>query len=384
VSTINTDEVFIRRAIELAMRGRGFVEPNPMVGCVLVKDGRVIGEGYHEKVGEAHAEPNALANCTEDPHGSTAYVTLEPCCHVNKRTPPCSPRLIEAGIARAVIGAIDPNPEVNGNGIAMLRAAGIDVTTGALERECNQLLAPFIAMTRYKRPYVTMKWAETADGKIAGPGGRRMRISGEKSNKVVHELRGRCDAILVGINTVLADDPTLTARDVVFSRLHTRFVLDSRLRIPMDCELVKSAGDMNVTIYFDAEAIGRNAEKMKALLKAGVRLVARHAGIHGRLRLPEILAHIAGNDVTHLLVEPGPTLAEGFFEANAVDRLWVIRSKDKLDDPTAPAVARVPDDFIPTGEIELAGDVLTEYLNPASPVFFAAEASADFRMATAV
>src|SRR4051812_44360191 len=165
------DQDFMRLAIRLAMNGRGAVEPNPMVGCVIVKDGRVIGEGYHERFGGPHAEPNALASCTESPAGATAYVTLEPCCHTNKKTPPGTPRLIEAKLARVVIGCLDPNPDVDGKGVAMLRAAGIDVDAPALEAEAKQLIAPFLARTRYHWPYVTLKWAQSADGKIAGPGG---------------------------------------------------------------------------------------------------------------------------------------------------------------------------------------------------------------------
>src|SRR5829696_3035988 len=156
------DEQFLRRALRLAMNGRGRVEPNPMVGCVIVKNGQVIGEGYHSQFGGPHAEPTALANCTESPAGATAYVTLEPCCHTNKKTPPCAPRLIEAKIARVVIGCLDPNPNVNGQGVAMLRNAGVQVDGPILEGPAKQLIAPFIALTVHRRPYVTLKWAQTA------------------------------------------------------------------------------------------------------------------------------------------------------------------------------------------------------------------------------
>src|SRR3954471_4712009 len=151
--TADSDIQMMRRAVRLAMNGRGLVEPNPMVGCVLVKDGRVIGEGYHAKFGGPHAEPTALANCTESPEGATAYVTLEPCCHTNKKTPPCAPRLIEAKVKRVVIGCLDPKPEVNGKGLAQLRAAGIQVDGPALENEAKQLIAPFLARTNHRRPY---------------------------------------------------------------------------------------------------------------------------------------------------------------------------------------------------------------------------------------
>src|SRR5262245_46448614 len=196
------------------MKGRGRVEPNPMVGCVIVKDGRVIGEAYHGRFGGPHAEPGALAACTENCRGATAYVTLEPCCHTNKKTTPCAPKLIEAGIARVVMGCTDPNPNVDGRGVNMLRAAGIDVVGPILERETKQLNAAFFKGTLFARPYVTLKWAESSDGKVAGAGGKRSQISNDRAMKVVHEMRARSDTILVGINTVLADDPQLTVRNV--------------------------------------------------------------------------------------------------------------------------------------------------------------------------
>src|SRR5256714_3438527 len=154
------DQQFMHRAIRLAMNGRGRVEPNPMVGCVIVKAGKIIGEGIHEHFGGPHAEPNALASCTESPQGASVYVTLEPCCHTNKKTPPCTPRLIEAKLARVVIGCLDPNPEVNGNGVRMLREAGIQVDGSVLEAEAKQLIAPFPARGNHNRPDVTLKWAE--------------------------------------------------------------------------------------------------------------------------------------------------------------------------------------------------------------------------------
>src|SRR4051794_4012540 len=185
--TPTQDEQHLRRAIRLAMNGRGRVEPNPMVGCVIVaRDGRVIGEGYHQQFGGPHAEPNALASCTESPQGATAYVTLEPCCHTNKKTPPCTPRLIGAKISRVVLGCLDPNPDVNGNGVRLLREAGVEVDGPLLEGEAKQLIAPFLARVNYKRPYVTLKWAESANGMVAGRMGRPVRITNSTSDRVVH------------------------------------------------------------------------------------------------------------------------------------------------------------------------------------------------------
>jgi diaminohydroxyphosphoribosylaminopyrimidine deaminase / 5-amino-6-(5-phosphoribosylamino)uracil reductase len=372
------DEQFMRRAIRLAMNGRGRVEPNPMVGCVIVKDRRVIGEGYHQQFGGPHAEPNALASCTESPAGATAYVTLEPCCHLNKKTPPCAPRVIEAGIARVVIGCLDPNPDVDGKGVAMLREAGVQVDGPVLEGEAKQLIAPFIARTRLGRPYVTLKWAQTADGKVAGPGGARMQISNERSMRLVHELRARSDAIMVGIRTVLIDDPMLTARDVEGARPLMRVVIDPVLHTPPNSRLLATAKEGPVLILnvvdrcFHVEAM--------TLMDAGAELVRIETEPGSlRLKIPAILAELGRRGVTHLMVEAGPRLGKSFLTAHAADRIWVFRSPTALDDAEAPNAWQVR--YPPAGSIDLDGDTLTEYFNPRSDVFFANTPSADFVLA---
>jgi diaminohydroxyphosphoribosylaminopyrimidine deaminase/5-amino-6-(5-phosphoribosylamino)uracil reductase len=374
------DLQMMRRAFALAMRGRGRVEPNPMVGCVLVNDGRVIAEGFHAQFGGPHAEAAALNACTESPRGATAYVTLEPCCHTNKKTPPCAPRLIEAGIARVVVGSVDPNPEVNGKSLDQLRAAGITVDHGALEESAKQLIAPFVGRVVYDRPYVTLKWAETADGKVAGPDGGRMQISNAASNRIVHELRARSDAVLVGINTVLADDPLLTARDVDAPRPLIRAVLDARLRMPMSSKLVRTARQQRVFVHFDRYLADAERKKMHALREVGVEpfmVNSTHAG----LRLDEVLNNLAGFGVTHVLVECGPTLATSFLEQlELTDRVWLIRSPMQAAADALPGVG-VPASFVKTGQINLDGDRLTEFLNPNSPLFFAPDPSADFLLA---
>jgi diaminohydroxyphosphoribosylaminopyrimidine deaminase/5-amino-6-(5-phosphoribosylamino)uracil reductase len=381
----SSDAPFMRRAIALAMKGRGGVEPNPMVGCVIVKDGRVIGEGFHETFGGPHAEPNALAACAESPAGATAYVTLEPCCHTNKKTPPCVPKLIEARIGRVVIGCIDPNPDVAGNGIAQLGSAGMDVSTGVLERESRQLIAPFFATITHHRPYVTLKWAQTADGKIAGPGGRRLQISNDASTRAVHELRSRVDAILVGINTVLADDPLLTVRGIgarQANRMPVRMVLDGDLRIPLDSRLVRTAREVPLEVWCHTARL--RSDRADELRSLGVEIDELDAWPDPRasrlLSLGELLLVVSGPELptSHLLAEPGATLASNFFLRNLADRLWLFRSRNRVDDPGAPSAAEIPMDWIKTAEIDLAGDVLSEYLNPRSPVFFTAEPSADF------
>jgi diaminohydroxyphosphoribosylaminopyrimidine deaminase / 5-amino-6-(5-phosphoribosylamino)uracil reductase len=377
--TREIDEHYLRQAIALAKTGRGITEPNPSVACILVRDGRIIGQGRTQGPGKNHAEPEALANCTEDPRGATAYVTLEPCCHTNKRTPPCCPRLIGAGISRVVLGAIDPTPEVNGNGIKVLRAAGIDVTTGVLEKECNQLLAPFIATTRFKRPYVTLKWAQTADGKIAGPNGSRLQITDREANRIIHQLRARSDAILIGANTALNDNPLLTARNIDDSRLSRRIVLDSRLRLREDSALVRTAGEAAVDVYTTTEGYrSADPKKIKSFLTAGVRLITRDADAMGFIPLLDVLHHCAGEQVTHLLVEPGPTLASVFLAQNLADRVWIFRSPKTVNDPTAPSAVELPSDYIRTAQTALGPDSLTEYLNPRSDVYFAPEISTDY------
>jgi diaminohydroxyphosphoribosylaminopyrimidine deaminase/5-amino-6-(5-phosphoribosylamino)uracil reductase len=376
-STPEIDEQFMRRAIRLAMNGRGRVEPNPMVGCVIVKERRVIGEGFHERYGGPHAEPNALGSCSESPEGGTAYVTLEPCCHLNKQTPPCVPRLIEAKVGRVVVGCVDPNPAVDGNGARQLRQAGIVVDGPVLEAECRQLIAPFIAGIAHHRPYVTLKWAQTADGKIAGPGGRRMQIGNQRSSRTVHALRSRSEVIIVGINTVLTDDPLLTARDspAGANSQSLRVVLDSSLRISPTARLFAPGESSTSALVY--HGVGGMADRIRELAMAGIPLRALPLSNDGRLSLPALLEDLYDEPTTHVLVESGPTLAAGFINDNLADRIWVFRSPKVVNDASAPSAVEIPSHYIETGRVELDGDVLTEYLNPRSPVFFAPEPSAD-------
>jgi diaminohydroxyphosphoribosylaminopyrimidine deaminase/5-amino-6-(5-phosphoribosylamino)uracil reductase len=362
------------------MNGRGRVEPNPMVGCVIVKDDRVIGEGFHAEFGGPHAEPVALANCSESPAGATAFVTLEPCCHTNKKTPPCVPKLIEAKIGRVVVGSLDPNPAVNGNGIAMLRDAGIvvDCASEEIEAEARQLIAPFIARTTHHRPYITLKWAQTAVGKISGPCGARMQISNPAATHAVHQLRSRSDAILVGVNTVLSDDPMLTARDVERSRLQTRIILDSTLRTPIESNVARTANELPVELYFTRDGfISAGPERIKQLMERGINLIASDADDNGRISIPKLLMRESFQEMTHLLVEPGPTLARSLFDAGAADRVWIIRSSREVNAPDAINAPKLPSRYMKSGEVNLDGDVITEYLDRESDVFFSANSSAD-------
>ncbi|HEV8603841.1 MAG TPA: bifunctional diaminohydroxyphosphoribosylaminopyrimidine deaminase/5-amino-6-(5-phosphoribosylamino)uracil reductase RibD [Tepidisphaeraceae bacterium] len=375
--TKKVDEGFMRRAMELAARGRGSVEPNPMVGCVIVREGRVIGEGFHKKFGEAHAEREALGACVESPRGAIVYVNLEPCCHtsVGKKTPPCVPALVEAGVGRVVVGCLDPNPEVSGRGVAALVEAGIEVEVGVLEGEAKQLNAAFFARVVHGRPYVTLKWAQSADGKVAGARGVRKQISNETAMRVVHELRARSDAILVGIGTVLADDPVLTARGMEKRRPLIRGVMDSGLRIPLESKLVKTAGEGKVIVYCAAQEgkISRNVP----LIERGVEVVAVARGRMGRPGPTLVLADLAKRGVTHLLVDAGPTLGQSLIDQGLADRVWVIRSPMVVGEKDAPDAPVAP--FAEVGSVDLRGDRLVEMLNPFSDVFFAEAESADLK-----
>ena len=241
-TNMNHDTYYMQLALELAKKGCGYVSPNPMVGAVIVKNEKIIGSGYHERYGEAHAERNALAACFESPKGATMYVTLEPCCHHGKQ-PPCVDAIIEAGISHVVVGCGDPNPLVGGKGIEVLRNHGILVTEHVMEEECRKLNNIFFHFIQTKRPYVVMKYAMTLDGKIATYTGASQWITGEEARAHVHEQRHRCRAILVGIGTVLADDPLLTCR-MEGGRNPIRIICDTNLRTPLDSQVVQTAKEV--------------------------------------------------------------------------------------------------------------------------------------------
>jgi diaminohydroxyphosphoribosylaminopyrimidine deaminase/5-amino-6-(5-phosphoribosylamino)uracil reductase len=366
----------MRRALRLAMQGRGLVEPNPMVGCVVATaDGRVVGEGYHRVFGAPHAEPDALAHCSESPVGATVYVTLEPCCHTNKKTPPCVPALLAAKPARVVAACVDPDPNVAGEGIQQLRAAGIRVDVGVLEAEARQLNAAFFAKVLHRRAYVTLKWAQSADRRVAGPHGQQVWISNDLSRRTVHELRARCDAILVGINTVTTDDPLLTARGVEHARPLLRIVLDSDLRLPLGSRLVRTSEEAPVLVLCSEDALKSRPAAAASLAAHGVQIAPLPLVQPGRLSLSALLEELGTRPISHLLVEPGPTLAAGFMEQGAADRVWVFHSPKPIVNDTAPLAARVT--YPATTQTDLDGDRLTEYLNPDSAVFFALTPSAD-------
>ena len=315
------DARWMRRAIELARTAAGWTNPNPLVGAVVVRDGRIIGEGCHERYGEAPAERNALADCAargEDPRGATLYVTLEPCCHTGKQ-PPCTEAVIASGVARVVVGSRDPNPLVAGKGNALLREAGIHVDEDVLRAECDVLNPFFFHYIQKKRPYVVAKWAMTLDGKIAAHTGDARWVSGEESRANVHDLRHRLAAIMVGSGTALADDPSLTARRDVPSNQPLRVIVDGSLRISPESQLVRTAREVAVLV---ATAQPADDERAARLRELGVEVVSV-PGADGGVDLAGLMDELGARGVDSLLVEGGGGLHEAMFRAGLVDEVVV-------------------------------------------------------------
>ena len=309
------------QALELASRGEGFVEPNPMVGCVLEKDGQLIGEGWHEQFGGPHAEVMALKmalnSSTTETSGATAYVTLKPCSHQGK-TPPCCQALIDANIARVVVAHPDPNPQVGGNGIRRLQENGVQVEVGLLQDQAARILAPYLKRIQTGIPWIIGKWAMTLDGKIATSTGDSKWISNEKSRAIGHRLRGRVDAILVGSGTALADDPLLTARPAG-PRLATRIVMDSQASLPTDSKFCQSAIEFPTLV-----AVGPNAnpEKVAHLREAGCEVWCG-ASDNPNDRLIELLRELPKREMTNVLIEGGSRLLGSLNDLNQIDEVHV-------------------------------------------------------------
>jgi diaminohydroxyphosphoribosylaminopyrimidine deaminase / 5-amino-6-(5-phosphoribosylamino)uracil reductase len=306
-------------ALALAARGLGSVEPNPPVGAVIVDDDlQLLGEGWHQRYGGPHAEVFALEQAGNAARGATLFVTLEPCCHFGK-TPPCSRAVIAAGLKRVVIAMRDPHALVDGDGIAELQAAGIDVEVGLLESQARWLTAPFVQLVTSGRPWVHAKWAMTLDGKIASRTGHSQWISNEASRKVVHELRGRMDAIVVGIGTVLADDPQLTARPPG-PRTAMRIVIDAQARLPLASRLVQTARQIPVLCVAGNSA---PPAQIAALQEKGVEVWTTVTDADGRIPPEAWLNELGRRRMTHVLVEGGGQLLGGLFDADAIDE-WHI------------------------------------------------------------
>jgi diaminohydroxyphosphoribosylaminopyrimidine deaminase/5-amino-6-(5-phosphoribosylamino)uracil reductase len=307
----------MRRALELAARGQGSVEPNPMVGCVIAQGTQILGEGWHRGFGQAHAEVEALLAAGSQAAGATLYVTLEPCCHHGK-TPPCTQAILRSGVARVVVALGDPFPQVSGRGIAELKAGGLEVQQGLLEAEARSLNAPYLKLIQTGRPWVIAKWAMTLDGKIATPSGDSRWVSSAESRAIVHALRGRVDAIMVGRETAVRDDPLLTARPPG-PRSAVRIVCDSGASLPIQSQLVRTARETPVLV-----AVGREAaeDRRQRLSNAGCEVLICDGATHAE-RLEALLDELGRRRMTNLLVEGGGRLLGSLLDARAIDEAHV-------------------------------------------------------------
>ncbi|MBU4440602.1 MAG: bifunctional diaminohydroxyphosphoribosylaminopyrimidine deaminase/5-amino-6-(5-phosphoribosylamino)uracil reductase RibD [Firmicutes bacterium] len=313
---VENHQKYMDLAIELAKKGRGQVNPNPLVGAVIVKDDVIIGSGYHEEYGGLHAERQALAACTQSVSGATLYVTLEPCCHFGK-TPPCTEAIIENKISRVVIGATDPNPLVSGKGLEILRQHGITVITGVREAACQEMNAIFFHYIKNKTPYVLMKYAMTLDGKIATRTGKSQWITGEQARAAVHQTRNEFAGIMVGVNTILQDDPQLTCR-IEGGRSPQRIICDTHLRTPLSAQVVTTA--RKIPTYLATCCRDQNKIKRFEIMGCKV-LVVSKAGEH--LNLQDLMAQLGALGIDSILLEGGGTLNYSALKNGIINKLQV-------------------------------------------------------------
>lgn len=314
----------MKKALKLAKKGEGYVNPNPLVGALIVKDGEIIGQGYHEFFGGNHAEINAINSAIKDVEGATIYVTLEPCCHYGK-TPPCVEAIIKNKFKRVVVGTVDPNPLVSGKGVRILKESGIDVEVGVLEEECLRLNEIFNFYIEKNKPFVAIKWGMTLDGKIATKDFNSKWITNEKSREFVHGLRKKYSSIMVGINTVLKDNPDLRCRlnenEVKNKRLkrnHFRVILDSKLRIPLSAEVLKNQ-DESKTLVFTTNQ--KDKEKYFSLKNIGIEVLEVDS-YKGRINIDEVLDILKRKNIDSILIEGGGNLNFSFLEKRKVNKVY--------------------------------------------------------------
>ncbi len=317
-------------ALAMAQKGEGVVEPNPMVGCIVVRDETIVGSGYHERFGGPHAEANALAAAGHKARGATVYVTLEPCSHFGK-TPPCVDALIAAQVSRVVVAHPDPNPQVNGLGLAKLRAAGIEIVEGVEQAAARQLLLPFLTFMTKSRPWIIAKWAMSLDGKIATTSGESQWISNETSRAHAHSTRGRVDAIIVGSGTARADDPLLTARPSG-ARTALRIVVDSNAKLPLDSKLAKTAREVATVV-----AVGPDAEasQIGSLQNCGIEIWRGKDRDKGAM-IRELMMELGRRQMTNVLVEGGGKLLGVFLAEGLIDETHVYIASKLLGGERAP------------------------------------------------
>ncbi len=312
------DRFYIKKALRLAKKGAGKVSPNPLVGSVIVKDGKIVGEGYHSCFGQAHAEVVAIAAAGEQAKSATLYVNLEPCCHWGK-TPPCTDAIIKAGIKRVVVGMVDPNPLVNQQGIKILADNGIEVTTGVEQQACAKLNKVFIKFITQKLPYVTLKIAQSIDGRIATANGHSQWITSDAARKFAHRLRANAEVVVVGVQTVINDNPQLTVR-MVRGKNPLRLVLDSTLRIPITSHLLTDSFT-NKTII--ATTTSADSQKIQQIKNAGAHIWQIDADENNQISIPALLKKIAQAGLSSVLVEGGAEVTTSFLQKKMADEIVI-------------------------------------------------------------
>lgn len=311
-----TDENYMDLSITLAKKGMGLVNPNPYVGAVIVKNGKIIGEGWHEIYGGCHAERNALNNCRESPKDATMYVNLEPCCHHGK-TPPCTSAVIQSGISKVVIGCLDPNPLMSGKGAAILRQSGIEVVTGILKEKCIELNQVFFHYIQTKTPYVVMKYAMTMDGKIATANGESRWITGIKARENVHKSRNQYSSIMIGAGTVIADNPSLTCR-IDGGRNPVRIICDTNLSTPLESVIVATAKEVKTIIATACD----NQEKQKPYLDCGCEIYNIPLK-NNHIDLNQLMHQLGKSGIDSVLLEGGSTLNFSALQSKIVNKVQV-------------------------------------------------------------
>jgi diaminohydroxyphosphoribosylaminopyrimidine deaminase / 5-amino-6-(5-phosphoribosylamino)uracil reductase len=332
---VDLDQRYMDQALRLAARGIGRTRPNPVVGCLIVANGRVVGRGFHPKAGEPHAEIFALREAGEKARGATAYVTLEPCSHTG-RTPPCAEALIKAGVNRVVTAMTDPNPQVSGRGIQMLATAGIKTTTGIRENEAQTLNRPFVTWITQDRPMLTLKMAASLDGKTATRTGESQWITGPDARQRVQSMRNRHDLVMVGIGTVLADNPRLNCR-IPGGRDPIRLVVDSNLRIPKQATIFKSSSTAPLLV---ATLKKNHPEQIKKLADRNVQVILCKENKTGQVDLVDLMKQLGKLEITSVLSEAGGILSDGLLNAGVVDRLALFLAPKLIGGQEAPGLLK--------------------------------------------
>lgn len=312
---------YLKRCFELARKGIGKVSPNPLVGAVIVKENRIISEGWHNAYGEPHAEADAIKKAGSNLSGAVLYCNLEPCCHTKKQTPPCAPLIINSGIKKVILSNVDPNPMVAGKGMEMLKNAGIEVICGVLEREGRELNKFYFKRVIEKKPYVAVKVAQTLDSKITDEANKRKQITSDESMSFVHRLRSEYDAVLVGSNTVIVDNPKLDVR-LIEGRNPLRIILDNKLNSPPNAFVFNN--DPGNTWLVTSEKV--DEAKNKRFEEKGIRVIKMPLNAHGNFVLADLLKYLAFEGVNSLLVEGGSVVFSTFIDSNAFDEIILLQA----------------------------------------------------------